>query len=42
MGPGLLHDILSTGTTLFDVSRILLLEGGDGFPIANKLPIFKP
>ena len=34
-----LQDILSTNITPFDVSGILLLEDGDGFPVDDKLPI---
>jgi hypothetical protein len=34
-----LYDILSTGITPFDVSRILLLKDGDGLPFDDKLSI---
>jgi len=33
-----LHDILSTSITPFDVSRISILEEGDGLPLNDKLP----
>ena len=48
VGPGLLHgsddasrlhDTLSIGITPFDVSRVSLLEDGDGLPVDDKLPI---
>ena len=34
-----LHSIFSTSITPFDVSRILLLEDGDGLSIDDKLPV---
>jgi hypothetical protein len=34
-----LHDILSKSITTFDISRISLLEDGDGLPVDDKLPI---
>jgi hypothetical protein len=34
-----LYNILSTSTTSFDVSRISLLEAGDGLPVDDKPPI---
>ena len=38
-GTSRLQDILSTSITAFDVSRISLLEDGDGLPIDDKFPI---
>jgi hypothetical protein len=38
-GTSRLHNILSTSINPFDISRISLLEDGDGLPVDDKLPI---